>query len=182
MTKTCKAVLKSSLVMLVLFAVAGSGVAQAQVCDARSTSNTVRAEGITEVVADLKVRCRVEGVFGLDPEDSANITVELNTNITNSVTVADDGAREVGIAEVEDVTMLDDVGEMAKMGGSILVEPGDGAGITVADMIFETVTLSDDGTTLTWELTAEDLNLDGTMEDDGFDLDISGIRAHSCPN
>ena len=67
MKKTHKAVLRSSLVMLVLFAVAGSGVAQAQVCDARSTSNAVRAEGITEVVADLRVRCRVEGVFGLDP-------------------------------------------------------------------------------------------------------------------
>ena len=36
--KTYKAVLKSSLVMLVLFAVAGSGVAQAQVCQARAKS------------------------------------------------------------------------------------------------------------------------------------------------
>ena len=36
MTKTYKAVLKSSLVMLVLFAVAGSGVAQAQQCIARA--------------------------------------------------------------------------------------------------------------------------------------------------
>ena len=35
MTKNYKAVLKSSLVMLVLFAVAGSGVAQAQECFAR---------------------------------------------------------------------------------------------------------------------------------------------------
>ena len=34
--KTYKAVLKSSLVMLVLFAVAGSGVAQAQSCEARA--------------------------------------------------------------------------------------------------------------------------------------------------
>ena len=48
MTKNHKAVLKSSLVMLSLLAlaVAGSGVAQAQVCDARATSNTVRAEGL----------------------------------------------------------------------------------------------------------------------------------------
>ena len=36
MTKNYKAVLKSSLVMLVLFAVAGSGVAQAQECIARA--------------------------------------------------------------------------------------------------------------------------------------------------
>ena len=83
MTKTHKAVLSTLAVLCLLFM--GSGVAQAQVCDARSTSNTVRAEGITEVVADLKVRCRVEGVFGLDPDDSANITVQLNTNITNAI-------------------------------------------------------------------------------------------------
>ena len=46
MTKNYKAVLKSSLVMLVLFAVAGSGVAQAQECFAfQSDPTTVRAEG-----------------------------------------------------------------------------------------------------------------------------------------
>ena len=38
MTKTYRTVLKSSLVMLVLFAVAGSGVAQAQTCEARAKS------------------------------------------------------------------------------------------------------------------------------------------------
>ena len=54
MTKTYKAVLKSSLVMLVLFAVAGSGVAQAQVCQAKATPSMVRAEGITEVVGDIE--------------------------------------------------------------------------------------------------------------------------------
>ena len=44
MTKNYKAVLKSSLVMLVLFAVAGSGVAQAQQCIARAKrSHTRRA-------------------------------------------------------------------------------------------------------------------------------------------
>ena len=35
------------------------------------------------------MRCRVEGVFGLDPLDSANITVQLNTNITNAIEVED---------------------------------------------------------------------------------------------
>ena len=103
MTKTYKAVLKSSLVMLVLFAVAGSGVAQAQVCDARSTSNTVRAEGITEVVADLRVRCRVEGVFGLDAADEANITVQLNTNITNEIEMED---RLVTVTRVDTFGMM----------------------------------------------------------------------------
>ena len=59
MTKNYKAVLKSSLVMLVLFAVAGSGVAQAQECIARATTaTTVRAEGITEMVGGIELRCR----------------------------------------------------------------------------------------------------------------------------
>ena len=59
MMKTYKAVLKSSLVMLVLFAVAGSGVAQAQQCIARvDDANTVRAEGITEEVGGVELLCR----------------------------------------------------------------------------------------------------------------------------
>ena len=47
--------------MLSLFAaaVAGSGVAQAQECIARAKSTgMVRAEGITEVVADIELLCR----------------------------------------------------------------------------------------------------------------------------
>ena len=59
MTKNYKAVLKSSLVMLVLFAVAGSGVAQAQVCIARADdATTARAEGITEAVGGIELLCR----------------------------------------------------------------------------------------------------------------------------
>ena len=42
MTKNYKAVLKSSLVMLVLFAVAGSGVAQAQECFAAAKAVRTR--------------------------------------------------------------------------------------------------------------------------------------------
>ena len=61
MTKNYKAVLKSSLVMLVLFAVAGSGVAQAQECFAfQSGANTVRAEGITEAVGSIQLQCRAQ--------------------------------------------------------------------------------------------------------------------------
>ena len=61
MTKTYKAVLRSSLVMLSLLALAvvSSGVAQAQQCVARAISpGMVRAEGITEVVASIELRVR----------------------------------------------------------------------------------------------------------------------------
>ena len=44
-----------ALVMLLV----GSGVAQAQNCTARTTApGKVRAEGITEIVADITVQCR----------------------------------------------------------------------------------------------------------------------------
>ena len=87
MTKTYKAVLKSSLVMLVLFAVAGSGVAQAQECIAQvAKSKMVRAEGITEVVGDIEVAVRAESGrdgFGSEIPARSN-SVKLNTNITNT--------------------------------------------------------------------------------------------------
>ena len=58
MTKTHKAVLRSSLVMLSLLALAvvSSGVAQAQECIARATSvGMARAEGITEAVGTIEL-------------------------------------------------------------------------------------------------------------------------------
>ena len=86
--KTYKAVLKSSLVMLVLFAVAGSGVAQAQECIARAVSpGMVRAEGITEVVANIELKCRPpEATFGFNQvPERLDIAIELNARITNGI-------------------------------------------------------------------------------------------------
>ena len=59
MKKIHKSVLRSSLVMLSLLAlaVAGSSVAQAQECIARGKSVMVRAEGITEAVGSIELRC-----------------------------------------------------------------------------------------------------------------------------
>ena len=56
------------------------------------------------------------------------------------------------------------------------------ANITDVDtqMAFKGVTLSDDGTTLTWELTAMEANLAGTTPGQGFNLTISGIRANAA--
>ena len=97
MTKNYKAVLKSSLVMLVLFAVAGSGVAQAQECFAfQSGANTVRAEGMTEAVGSIQLQCRAQTGFGLPPiGDEAVISIKLNTQITNATN--DDGDTVMGL-------------------------------------------------------------------------------------
>ena len=86
MTKNYKAVLKSSLVMLVLFAVAGSGVAYAQECKARASgANTVRAEGVTEAVGGVELSCRAvePDAFFPEPDETFTVSIELNTTITN---------------------------------------------------------------------------------------------------
>ena len=63
MTKTYEAVLKSSLIMLSLLAlaVAGSSVAQAQTCHrqarARQLPTRFRAEGMTELMGGIELQC-----------------------------------------------------------------------------------------------------------------------------
>ena len=90
MTKNYKAVLKSSLVMLVLFAVAGSGVAQAQVCIARAdNATTARAEGITEAVGGVELLCRTPEGFSFGVPEDTTISIELNTQVTNQITAND---------------------------------------------------------------------------------------------
>ena len=80
--KTHKAVL-STLAMLCLLAFMGSSVAQAQECIARGKSVMVRAEGITEAVGTIDLRCAEPmGVLGFGSPDVLEITVELNTSIT----------------------------------------------------------------------------------------------------
>ena len=85
MTKTHKAVLSTLAVLCLLFM--GSGVAQAQECLARTDSKMVRAAGITEVVGDIELKCRIgpEGGFSFGAADMLTISVELNTNITNEI-------------------------------------------------------------------------------------------------
>ena len=90
MKKVRKAVLRNSIVMLSLFAltVAGTGVAQAQECIARADDpTTVRAEGITEMVGGIELRCRNKpsDEFGFEDADKLTLTVELNTQVTNQI-------------------------------------------------------------------------------------------------
>ena len=111
MTKNYKAVLKSSLVMLVLFAVAGSGVAQAQECFAfQSDPTTVRAEGKTEAVGGIQLQCRAQTGFGLPPiGDEAVISIKLNTAITNETN--DDGDMVMGLTYTDGSPGLGDAAD-----------------------------------------------------------------------
>ena len=84
-----KPVRRSSLVILSLFAaaVAGSGVAQAQQCFARrasSSPNAVRAEGMTELLGGHRIAVHWRRRYWLCPSETIEISIELNTMITNA--------------------------------------------------------------------------------------------------
>ena len=153
MTEIQKPVRRSSLVMLSLFAAAagGSGVAQAQECIAREKSFTVRAEGITEAVGTIELRCTEPTGFGFGSPAELEVTVELNTRITSVI----DDDRVVAGLSYTDLS---------------------GTGVTDAD--FAGAKLSEDGTTITWEITSADVNL-GTTGADGFQVTIGGIKANA---
>ena len=184
MTKTYKAVLKSSLVMLVLFAVAGSGVAQAQECIARAQDvGVVRAEGITEQVADIELRCRrptlSAGAFGFDADipDELNITLELNTNITN----------EISDARLVALEVVADNAAPGYQEGGIVLDANDLTSAFAIDTtpitaaMFGGGELTEDGNAIEWtEIATSDINLtpDLTVEA-GFNLVIKGIRANA---
>ena len=162
MTKNYKAVLKSSLVMLVLFAVAGSGVAQAQVCIARADdATTARAEGVTEALGGIELRCREPEGFGFGVPTDTTISIELNTQITNQITLADriiDGTDEMGLT----YTGVDGTGSPT-LGGE-----NDYTGT-------DKEVLSEDGNMITWKITSTALSFNTT----GSTVTIGGILANA---
>ena len=168
--------------MLSLFAAAagGSGVAQAQECAARAkNTGMVRAEGITEVVADIELRCWSPEAnnFGFiaDIPATLEIAVELNTRITNAI--GDDA-----------VVKLETAPLTYESGGIDLVAhefDADSAfadsNQSITDDKFGNGGLSDDGTTIEWtEIPADGVNLaPGTTTQKGFNLVVKGIRANA---
>ena len=162
MKKVQKAVLRNSIVMLSLFAlaVAGSGVAQAQVCVARADdATTARAEGITEVVGGVELRCRTPEGFGFGVPTDTTITIELNTQITNQITVSD---RIIHADSALTYTGVD--GE----GSPTLGSENDYRGT-------DKEVVSADGNMITWKITSNDLNFNAT----GSTVTIAGIRANA---
>ena len=164
MTKNYKAVLKSSLVMLVLFAVAGSGVAQAQECFAfPSGANMVRAEGMTEAVGSIQLQCRAQDIFGQPPIGAkAVISITLNTQITNATD--DEGDMVMGLTYTD--------GDVDNPGDPALGNAGDytGAGKEVLS----------DGNTITWTISTN--VSDGILFPDsmtGSTVTIGGIMANA---
>ena len=188
MTKTYKVVLRSSFAMLSLLALAvvSSGVAQAQECVARAKgTETVRAEGITEVVGSIELRCRRPdpgGGFGFqaDIPDELDITVELNTPITNEVS-----QDRIVEATLTAAPAYDEGGillEGHKLDATFAVDTGEVLAATVfagTDPIGGELT--EDGTAIEWtKIPTSGINLTpATLTEKGFNLLITGIRANA---
>ena len=146
MTKTYKAVLKSSLIMLILFAVAGSSVAQAQECFARRTSgspNTVRAEGMTELLGGIELKCAGGMGVGFGPPATIEISIELNTMITNATTTT---MMWSWASPIRILTVTDDLGDAMDLGIPINTDWTTAVGDNAVQV------LSDDGMAITWAI------------------------------
>ena len=168
--------------MLSLFAAAvgGSGVAQAQDCIARAqNTGMVRAEGITEVVAAIELRCRRPEVdsfgFEADIPEELKIAVALNTHITNEVS---DGR----VVKLETTPLAYESRGIDLVAHELDADSAFAdSNQPITDDRFGNGELSEDGTTLEWtEIPAADVNLNPeTASQKGFNLVISGIRANA---
>ena len=160
MTKNYKAVLKSSLIMLSLLALAvvSSGVAQAQQCFARRASgsvNAVRAEGMTELLRGIELLCNGGGGAGFGAPDMIDISIELNTAITNDTDTDD---------EIQGLTYMFPNPQAERLGAEADYKGKDRE------------VLSDDGTAIMWKVDSTALGI--SMRDDmAKTVTIGGIMA-----
>ena len=150
-----------------------SSTAQAQnamECIAGSSPNTVRAEGITEVVGDIQIRCRQSRGPHLGLPAMVPVVVELqNVNITNGIS----GTR---IVDTSDPIVYDSRG-IDLIGHRLLANLTLGAAIPDAD--FGDGMLSSDSASIRWNLDPANARLQLGANADGFDLVISGIRVNA---
>ena len=192
--------LKMTVLAVALLALA-AGSAQAQECVAGAKSTNVRAEGATEVVGTITLRCRAprtpadanaELTLGSSAPTKLEIEVTLNADITNTRDSSDmiDSAAalgyDVGDVMLTAITLTSTQGE----GTAIELDPATGDPFSDGDV-------SDDLRKVTWK--AVDTNDDaadgnggldsfnigadpggtGTADTDtdGFQLVIAGLRA-----
>ena len=165
MSKIRKSFLKGSAMMLSLVAVMAlsSSVAQAQECFAfPSDANTVRAEGVTEMVGSILLTCRNQDSFGQAPvPTNVKVSVTVNTMVTNAL----NSNRAVQ--------------------GLTYTAPATGTALGTSDVTgtpspqwtggTKTQILSSDGMTISWEIPSADLGL--ATSNDGASIIIGGIMA-----
>ncbi len=138
MEKIRKSFLRSSVMVLAVM-VLSSSVAYAQVCIARGVDNDVRAEGVTEEVGMVELRCGpgdTAGIgFGLD--DDLDLSITLNVPITNPINrsrIIEMGDNGLTYTDGADTPADPDLGDDGDYRGD------------------DREVLSDDGMTIEWEL------------------------------
>ena len=175
MAKIRKAVFKSGIVMMSLLAaiVLSSSVAYAQRCEARAaTTNdggdsvavaTVRAEGMTEEIGGIELRCvPSEDTGSLFAITEFTLSVTLNTPITSLMGVAYEGA------------LLSSTGTLGSVATAIATEFDDPNETDDGPMI----DADEDPSTVVWEeLSGATLGLG--VGGSGFNVIITGIRANA---
>ncbi len=192
MAKIRKAIFRNGIVMLSLLAsvVLSSSVAYAQDCGIQVLMPTqVRAEGMTEVVGDIELRCvpaaAVEtpgfGTVAAPVPDLITISVQLNAGITNAVGV--DGNVEVDSDE-DNMAPSYDADELVLDAVEL---SGNGRSSTeILDSAFGDGEV--DGGMITWEIDtngadnmSNPFNLLGVTNDpgEGFSVIFRGIRANA---
>jgi hypothetical protein len=177
-----------------------SGVAYAQNCGARvAMPDVVRAEGMTEVVGDIELRCvpgdQVEtpgfGEVSAPVPEMMSLAIQLNAGITNEVD--DDGNVEADTMRDDDRAAADGAGVPGYDDGEIslhgAVLNGTARGTPIDDAMFGDGELSDNGTMITWEIdTNGPAGATGAAADpfdlladspEGFSLIIRGVRANA---
>ena len=168
MAKIRKAVFRNGIAMMSLLAaiVLSSSVAQAQRCEAQAAGGdnavaNVRAEGMTEMIGGIQLRCVTADSGSLFDPENITLSVTLNTPITSLANVGYT-AFELGPGGVVSGTSISD----AQFDGNAATNDG--------PMIDE----DEDPYTVVWEdLDAAALNM--ATGDEGFDVIITGIRANA---
>ena len=174
MTNLLQRTFKGAVGLAVLLAVmtVGSAPAWAQVCEsAATTPDMVRAEGITEEIGEITIRCvrpaTTGGFFDATVAAKITISVQLNTDITNAV----DDDRKVA---ADDITFT--AVQFTAVGRAL------GNALSDVDADLGMGTVSEDGRTITWEAdtdvgTGGDNPFNLRTAGRGFSMSIAGILA-----
>ena len=188
-----------SLLLAVL--VLGAGSAEAQECVAKAAAPNVRAEGMTEQIGTITLRCRGARAgedlgFGSGSVDKLEIAVVLNADVTNA-------------REGDDNDMIGNVANVNTDGSDTVAGYSNGMVVLTAralngaqavegndlDVNFASGAVSDDLQTVTWKVVDQDNDDSITKEleafqlapvepgtgegkaNQGFELTIAGLRA-----
>ena len=198
--------MKGSVLLALLLLLGFGGVAEAQECVAGVASANARAEGETEMIGKITVRCR--GRRTLEADDSLSLSTSAPKSLTISVTLNTDVTNDRGTNDMIDSmatapgyndsdVMLTantlNVAQVVVTGSEIDIDGADDT-LGTEDDQFSAGAVSDDLRTVTWKVLDTDdatdgvqgleawnigADVNGTVDADvtGFEFTITGLRA-----